>query len=383
MLRPMLRVCGLLLCSLLTLPVMAQAAGDEDYQAKINQLQQSIKQLQQELQKAKGSRNQLQSDLQSSEVDISETLKKIEALKEELASQKKQLTQLNRKQDELQAASREQQRYIAEDINAAYRLGSQSQLKLLLNQQQPETVARMNKYYSYFLNARSSRVDAYLETIAELNIIKPQIEARTRTLEENTVQLQQRRQQLLARQQERTETLAKLNASINRKDEELKQQSQDKQRLEKLLAEVTAAIANLALPTDGEPFAKLKGRMPFPARGRLLNRFGSSRLEGKLRWEGVMIGAREGTPVHAIHHGRVVFSDYLRGHGMLVIIDHGDGYMSLYAHNQSLLRETGDWVSSGEVIAKVGNTGGQSQSALYFEIRHNGKPTNPARWCKA
>ncbi|MYM64098.1 peptidoglycan DD-metalloendopeptidase family protein [Pseudomaricurvus sp. HS19] len=378
-----MRVSGLLLCALLTLPLLAQAAGDDDYQAKINQLQQSIKQLQQELQKAKGSRDQLQSDLQSSEVDISETLKKIEQLKGELASQKKQLTQLNRKQDELQAASSEQQRYIAQDINAAYRLGSQSQLKLLLNQQQPETVARMNKYYSYFLNARSSRVDAYLETIAELNIVRPQIEARTRALEENSRQLQQRRQQLLARQKERTETLARLNASISRKDEELKQQSQDKQRLEKLLEEVTAAIANLALPTDGEPFAKLRGRMPFPAKGRLLNRFGSSRLEGKLRWEGVMIGAREGTPVHAIHHGRVVFSDYLRGHGMLVIIDHGDGYMSLYAHNQSLLRETGDWVSSGEVIAKVGNTGGQSQSALYFEIRHNGKPTNPARWCKA
>ena len=122
--------------------------------------------------------------------------------------------------------------------------------------------------------------------------------------------------------------------------------------------------------------------MPWPAGNKLIKKFGNAKIDGKITWEGILISAKAGTSVEAIHHGRVVFSDYLRGHGLLVIVDHGDGYMSLYAHNQSLLKETGDWVSSGETISRVGNTGGQAQAGLYFEIRHQGKPTDPIKWCR-
>jgi septal ring factor EnvC (AmiA/AmiB activator) len=121
--------------------------------------------------------------------------------------------------------------------------------------------------------------------------------------------------------------------------------------------------------------------MPWPVKGKPSNTFGRARNEGKMRWQGITIPAKEGVTVRAIHHGRVVYSDWLRGSGLLLIIDHGDGYMSLYAHNQSLLRDVGEWVTAGTPISTVGSSGGRDRAALYFEIRHQGKPTNPAKWC--
>lgn len=361
----------------------AQQPADADYESKLQQLQKSITALKNEIGKVRSNRDKLQNDLQASEVDIGELVKKIEQLKEELANQKKQLAQLNQKQDELQQAHKEQQVQIAEQINSAYRLGQQSQIKLLLNQEQPEKLARMNRYYQYFLDARAEKIDTYLETLTELEAIKPRIEARTEELLVNQQQLEQRHQQLTKAQAEREKNLARLSQSIQRKDEELKQKAQDQQRLEKVIAEVAASITTLALPGDGQPFAKLRGKMPMPAQGKILKQFGSTKVAGKLNWEGILIGAQAGSEVRAIHHGRVVFANYLRGQGLLMILDHGDGYMSLYAHNQALLKEPGDWVSAGERIARVGNSGGQAESALYFEIRHKGKPTNPNQWCRS
>ncbi|GAA5315800.1 MAG: murein hydrolase activator EnvC [Candidatus Pelagadaptatus aseana] len=373
------------LLTILMLPLAAQAQGDlseAEYQAKLNELQATIKELKTELEKVKSSRDNLENNLQGTEVNIGELHKKIERLKGELASQKKQLTQLKHQRSELQQQQQQQQQRIAEHINAAHRLGQQSQLKLLLNQQHPDQVARTLKYYEYFLEARSEKIDAYLAVISELDTLEPKIQAKTRQLEQSKRSLEGQHQQLRNQQQERLGTLTKLKQSIASKDQQLKKLDRDKRQLQQLLEEVTAAIANLNLSSDGEPFAKRKGKMKLPARGKIANRYGSHRLSGKLKWEGLEIKASEGSSVSAIHHGRVVFSDYLRGHGLLIIIDHGDDYMSLYANNQTLLKDIGDWVSSGEEIAKVGNSGGKGSSGLYFEIRLQGKPVNPNLWCK-
>jgi len=363
-------------------PAMAQQTSDEDYQAKLLELQKSISLLKSELQKVKGSRNDLQENLQASEVDMGQLSSKIERLQGELASGKKQLLQLSRNRTELQGKRRAQQKTIGAYVNSAYRLGQQSQVKLLLNQQDPAELARTLKYYDYFIDARADKIDAYLETISELDRLEPRIEAKTHTIRASQKSLEQRRQQLLSKQQDRQRTLAKLNASIQSKDDQLKHKTQDQQRLETLLKQVTEAIANLEIPGGDQPFATRRGKMSWPTRGSIVNSFGSDKAAGKLSWDGVRIKAALGSKVEAIHYGRVVFADYLRGHGLLLIVDHGKGYMSLYAHNQLLLKELGDWVSSGETIAKVGDTGGQSHAGLYFEIRHQGKPTNPSRWCK-
>lgn len=138
----------------------------------------------------------------------------------------------------------------------------------------------------------------------------------------------------------------------------------------------------MEVEVSNRPFKELKGKLPWPTQGKIIKQFGSARATNKVRWQGLMIASDEGAPVHAVHHGRVVFADYLRGHGLLLIIDHGDSFLSLYAHNQMLYKEIGDWVSAGEEIATVGQSGGQDQAGLYFELRHQGKPTNPNSWLK-
>ena len=162
----------------------------------------------------------------------------------------------------------------------------------------------------------------------------------------------------------------------------LKECAAQQEWTQKLLEAIARAVADLEVPEHYQPFKAARGKMPWPLAAKRVNNFGRPRNEGKMRWQGVTIPAREGSKVNAIHHGRVVYADWLRGSGLLLIIDHGDGYMSLYAHNQSLLREVGEWVKAGTPISTVGNSGGQEQAALYFEIRHQGKPVNPASWCR-
>jgi septal ring factor EnvC (AmiA/AmiB activator) len=174
-----------------------------------------------------------------------------------------------------------------------------------------------------------------------------------------------------------------LNTRIKDKDANLRRLEKDRQELEALLDAVEETIADLKIPNDYRPFAARKGDMSWPTNGPVRYRFGSRQKPSMIRRQGVTIAGKSGNNVNAIHHGRVVFADWFRGKGLLIIVDHGDGFMSLYAHNQSLLSEIGDWIKAGEPIATVGNSGGQRESGLYFEIRQNGEPTNPARWCQS
>lgn len=380
----MFRIACFALSLLLSGAVSAKPASEAEYQAKIKELQETMTQLQKELSAVKSNRDDLHKNLQQSEVDISELVKKTERLKQEIDAQKKQLAQLNQDRDELREKKHQQQDQISRQINTAYRLGGQNQLKLILNQQEPDKIARLLKYYDYFLSAHVTQIDSYLEVIGRLDALEPAINAKTLELEQSRQQLDNQIASLGQSQEQRRQTLKQLDNTIANKDQELKQKTADRQRLEKLLKEVTEALTNITLPgDDSQPFSKKRGQLPWPLRGKILKGFGSYRDGGGLNWQGVLISASEGQSVTAVHHGRVVFADYLRGQGMLLIIDHGGGYMSLYAHNQSLLKETGDWVSGGDPVARAGNTGGIGQTALYFEIRQRGKPVNPALWWRS
>lgn len=369
----------ILLC-LVFLAGAAFADDASDYEKQLKELQSNIQKLQKELKKVKGSRDQLQEDLEESESDIGELLKKIEKLKTELEQQDKQLQSLREERSQLHQARREQQAAVAEQVQAAYRLGRQSQIKLLLNQEAPERVTRILTYYDYLLAARSDKLTAYLNTLNRLDAIEPEIESKAEALARDKDALSQRHHELAARQEKRKQTLAALNSSITSSDQRLTKMQRDRERLEALLGEMASTIAAIPLPGDGEPFSRTKGKLPWPTKGRIQHRFGSSQVADKLQWNGVMIEAPAGEPVVAVHYGRVVFSDYFRGHGLLLIVDHGEGFMSLYAHNQSLLKETGEWVSAGEHIARVGSSGGRESAGLYFEIRQGGRPTDPALW---
>ena len=355
---------------------------DEEYEKRLNELQQSISQLQQQLTKVEGSRSDLQQLLKKAEVDIGKLTKKIDTLKEALAREKKQLSQLQTERSQLELSRDYQQEQIIDIINRSYRLGRQSHIKLLLNQQQPTLISRLLRYHKYLIRARAEKINDYRETMARLSQLESKIIASSNILENRRQALNQRYQQLRHSQIKRIEVLNKLNADFNTKNSRLVELEQDRQRLQMLLDEAANSLANLKLPDDALLFKQLRGELPKPSTGKVLHHYGSYRSSSRLTWSGIFYDDIPGSDVTAVHYGRVIFSDYLKGHGLLLIIDHGDGYMSLYAHNQALYKETGDWVSGEEVIASVGNSGGLESAGLYFEIRHQGQPQDPRKWLK-
>ncbi len=346
---------------------------------KLEQVKRSIAALKAELEATKSNRDQMLKTLEASESAIGSLSKKADALKAELQEQQKGLDELRDERTQLLRKKASQQAHVGQHINAAYRLGQQSSLRLLLNQQDPATVARNLKYYDYMINARANQIQDFNNTIERINLLEPEIAFKTTKLAQHHRQLETQQAHLVSAQKKRQSTLNRLNASIHSSDSELKHMLADRSRLEEILSQVTAWLDDIKVPATGQ-FSSLKGTLPWPTDGQVVKHFGASRVTNKIAWQGMLIRSHEGAPVAAISHGRIIFSDYLRGHGLLIIVDHGDGYMSLYAHNHALFKELGEWVDAGDVIASVGNSGGQQQSALYFELRYRGQPTNPKKW---
>jgi septal ring factor EnvC (AmiA/AmiB activator) len=360
-----------------------------DEKADMAKLQREIEALQKELKDVQGTRSGLQKDLEKSEKQINELQKKANDINKQLKQQNNELNQLKNERSQLENARKKQQAQIAEQMRAAHRLGEQSEVKVLLNQESPDQVSRIMKYHSYFMEAHTAKMKSYLETIARIDALTPEIEKKTLELASMQSELDKQRAELKTIHGEREKALAKVNSDLKNKNQALKQLGEDRRRLQALLERVTRQVATtgainapgyVPLPKGGEKFSQRRGRMPWPAQGSMIHRFGSARIAGQMNWNGAYISAPMGTSVRAVHHGRVVFADYFGGHGLLVIVDHGEGYMSLYAHNQHLLKKAGEPVQAGENIATVGNSGGQANAGLYFEIRHQGKPIDPALW---
>ncbi|TNE80869.1 MAG: ATPase [Gammaproteobacteria bacterium] len=372
---PLLRFLAVLL-----LAVTCTASADEkEDREKLKQIGKDILKLEQSIQGDNKEQRQLAAALRKSELAAADLNREIRNLEQQAARLDDELRQLQKRRQELEQSRQAQQQLIAQQVSAAYRLGSQESIKLLLNQEDPDKVSRALKYYDYFLTARAEKISHYLQTIADLQEVEKDINGRQESLAATREDLEEQQQQLAESRRARSDVLARLERQITNSQQSLNQLKGERKRLESVIKALEESLARLASPSNTEPFAKRKGKLPWPVSGQLSQYFGATRT-ADLTWNGWLLKAKEGTGVHAVHHGRIVFSDYLRGHGLLVIIDHGDGYMSLYAHNQVLLKVTGDWVQSGEIIARVGNSGGQRDHALYFEIRHNGRPTNPKYW---
>ena len=360
----------------------SEQASEQETRARLERLQRDIKEINAEISRDNQRKGKLQEQLRQAEVALGALQRDIAANQRAIAASEAELDGLQAQRVDLEQARNAQQARIALELKTAWQMGQQGQVKVLLNQEDPHTVARAMAYYQYFFRARNDLVGRYRETLEELRELEERIAG---TLDQQAAQqaeLEQQQAQLETAQAARKETVASLSTSIESKAEKLKQLEQDRKELEKLLEAIARAVADLEVPEHYQPFKAARGKMPWPLAAKRVNNFGRPRNEGKMRWQGVTIPAREGSKVNAIHHGRVVYADWLRGSGLLLIIDHGDGYMSLYAHNQSLLREVGEWVKAGTPVSTVGNSGGQEQAALYFEIRHQGKPVNPASWCR-
>lgn len=350
--------------------------------AQLQELKRAIEQITTEQRRDEATRGRLQQRLREAETALGrlgEAVTEVEARIGELAARQAGLE--SRRQD--LAAERDAQRErVVSELRAAWQSGSGSQLKLLLNQEEPEAVARLLAYYRYLARARKAQIDAFRATLAELAAAEAAARENRAELGRERATLVERREQLAAARDKRQQAVAALSAGIAERGERLASLEQDAAALETLLEELAAAARTIAAPAEYQPFSAARGAMPWPAAGQHLNSFGRPRNQGKMRWRGITISAETGTTVAAIHHGRVVYADWLRGSGLLLVLDHGDGYLSLYAHNESLLRDVGDWVNAGSPIATVGASGGRERPALYFEIRQNGKPVDPAGWCR-
>ena len=361
----------------------AETQDPAEIQKELEALEAEIQKFRDMLERTQGERSDLESSLETNEQDINEILKRIEAIQTNLKKGENKLSSLSNEQTELKKQKIAQQEHIGQQIRAAYEIGQQPYLKVLLNQEDPQKMERMLSYYSYITEARQAEIKTYESTIVQLGNLEILIEEQNQSLLDQRMQLQVQRSGLLEARKDKQQVLALLNKEIQAAGTELKRRLEDRERLDELLNRIAAGIINLAPQTDTRPFSEMRGNLLLPVAGRVSQTFGTRRADGKLRWNGLLIEAAEGDPVHAVHYGRVVFSDWLRGFGLLMIVSHGDGYMSLYGHNQVLYRETGDWVRAGETIASVGNTGGQSGFGLYFEIRAAGKPFDPQLWCQA
>jgi len=366
--------------SLSTFQAQANDARTEEQKARFEEVKRSIEKIKAQLEKTKSSRDSLQDQLESNERAIEQLDKKTQKLRKDLDQKQSKLDALHGEQNTLRSAKNEQSKLVDDYINAAYRLGNYSQVKLLLNQQDPAQVSRMLHYYKAFSSERQEKISEFVDTLTRLSKIEPEIAYETSQLKATYNKLKSQQSELRASQSTRQDTLKKLQLEVNSKEKRLAGLIADRKRLETLLAKVYEEINSQELNFAVGEFAKLKGRLPWPAKGRKLNAFGRKRSGSSLPWQGLEIAARDGSDIIAIHHGQVVFSDYLRGHGLLMIIDHGSGFMSLYAHAKHLYKELGEWVEAGERVASVGTTGGRKDAALYFELRHNGKPTDPNPW---
>lgn len=373
-----------LLCLSLTLCLKTPLAfSAEASEKQLSTLKQRIGKLETWLRSAQGEQTSLQKELRDSERKIGRIAGRLKTLTQELKSTQTRIKKLRRQHNQLLAESDKQAAQIAEQIRAAYGIGHSEYLKVLLNLEQPAELARTLRYYDYFNRARAEQIEQYAKTARKIEENERQINEQLLSLQRSRQTLEQQHQSLKHNKQQRHTVLLRLQSDISKKDHQLDKMLVDRQRLEELLSSVEEAIADLDLPGATTPIKQLKGQLPWPTQGKIVRNFGSRDATSGTRWHGVLIRAKEGSEVHAIHYGRVVFADWLRGFGLLLILDHGNGYMSLYGHNQSLYKQTGDWVSTSEVISGVGNSGGRDNSGLYFEIRRNGKPQNPKNWILA
>jgi septal ring factor EnvC (AmiA/AmiB activator) len=426
----MLRALILLALTCLFSPAFADERAQT--QQQLDATRQDIAELKKLLGQLQQEKSGVQKDLRSTETDIGKLEKQVEALQKELKKTEGELERLNSEKKKLQSARIEQQRLIAIQARSAYQNGREEYLKLLLNQQNPEKFARTLTYYDYLSQARLSQLRSFNETLRQLANVENDIALQQAQLLAQQGSLDSQRQELEKVREERQQVLAKLDTDVKARDQKLQAREQEQADLSRVLKTIEETLARQAREAEearqrallaqqeaekqrqrealaarendapkkpqttpgplvssdgaafGGAFSAARGKLPWPVNGRLLARFGETRGDdSRAKWDGVMISASAGSKVHAVHGGRVVFADWLRGAGLLVILDHGNGYLSLYGHNQTLLKDAGDIVKAGEAISTVGNSGGQNTSALYFAIRQQGRPSDPAQWCRS
>ena len=347
---------------------------------QIEDLKEEIADIDEWLADAEEDRSSLEQQLSGLEQEIGRLTRERRELRQQAREQQLRLTELGKEETELTRVLESQRDSLKKQIRAAWMEGDAPAVKVLLNEIDPDKVARTMTYYEYLSRDTIDRLEAFAANLRQLKETQKQVKAGRMRLAELEENVADRQQKLSSSKKEREQTLAALKTDISNRLSEREELEEDRKRLEKLLREVEEAIANIPTPNESDPFGSLKNKLPWPAEGKIVRNFGDSYASGKLKHNGLLINTAEEGDVKAVHYGRVVFANWLRGFGLITILDHGDGYMTLYGHSSSLFTSPGDWVEAGEAIAQAGRTGGTNDPAVYFEVRHNGNPDNPRRW---
>lgn len=358
------------------MPWATAIAQSEDAELELQALQDELKARQAALQDTRTDAEALQKVLAESEKQIGAVARKLNAISTSLDENRQQQQQLNTRRTDLETAIAQQQSLLSGQLKSAFISGNFDYAKMVFYQEDAAQFERILTYYKYLNEARQKEITKFKSSVDELQQVNAQLQVKAQELNALLVSQEQQQNELLARQQDRQQTLRKLESKIASDESRIAQLREAEQSL---VEAIEKAQRESQLPQELTGLTADKGKLLKPAEGSLRKLFGKRR-QGQVRWKGIMIDGQEGSAVKAVAHGRVIYADWLRGFGLVTIIEHGDGFMSVYGHNQALLRSAGDSVTRGETVALLGQSGGQSSPNLYFEIRHKGKALNPLQW---
>ena len=374
-----------LLTSLVILAVIPAAAVAQDPELaqikarELEQVREKISALKSSMDERVEERDRLTGELQTAELLIAEKRAYLRDLEQQYADIEKKKVEIEDKLARLEEDLAGEMGQLAAQVKAAYTSGSQERLKLLLNHHDPATMGRLLTYYRYMSEYRGKNIENVKGYITELAKLRAEAAAGASRLAAlaNTRAAELRK--LDAAQASRQALLTSLKARIADESAQIDRLAAEEKDLARLIAELMNILSDYPI-TSEEPFSNLKGNLTWPVAGSVIHDFGQPRAGGSVTWKGVVLAAPRGHEVRSIYHGRVVFAGWLVGMGLLVIIDHGEDYLTLYGYNETILKTVGDWVAPGDVIATVGDSGGQQQTGLYFEVRKGTRPQNPRQW---
>lgn len=360
-----------------------RAAREAEAERQLARVRKEIAELGAARQALEGERGDAARTLREADQAVDRESRALRGIDARIGEQELELAKLETARQGLETRLGAQREALAALLRSAYALGRHEQLKLLLAQDRIESLARVLAYHRYFQRDRVSRIDSLMAELADLAAVVRQVNAQREALDASRVAQQAQLAGLEAQREERRALLAALEARFKDTDSRLKALGRDEQALVGLLERLHDIFADIPDRIDAtQPFAQRRSRLTAPLKGKTLVGFGGTLPDGRTS-HGWLIAAESGAPIRAVAHGRVAFADWLKGYGLIVILDHGEGWMSLYAQNDSLQREVGEWVDAGDVLASAGSSGGQTRAALYFELRRGGRPVDPRGWFSA
>ena len=385
-LGPRLSICCLALWAGLSVATWAQSPNTLDQTSEqIKALRAEISVIQARLASQESERDTLQDALREAEVKIGELDRELGALNQERRALKQELTALDAEGEQLRDAQRQRANTIDVSIQELWVLQQGGGFRVWLGDQNPEDVARNLAYFQTLIEAQQQTIAEYELGLEAVEQNRSRIAQAQTALREQATAAAATKATLTDQRATRQSTLTLISQRVQDDQQRLSALERDQARLNALLDELealAAASSPVVTPPEAQlPFADTQGALSMPMAGKLTNRYGARR-NADIRWRGWLITADEGEPVRAVHGGDIIYADWLRGQGLLIVIDHGEGWLSLYAQNHSLLRGVGDRVSAGDIIAKAGASGGNETSGLYFEIRHRGEPVDPSEWIR-